>query len=126
MDPIIKEAAYTAARIMEANIKAQAPSQKIAGGTKVIPVFDGEELRFEVVLDEQVKYGIFLDSGTEREYKPNPNAAWSPNPGKGTDGIKPRYWTNLDEAMQERMTKIIEEAMTKAMEKKIDEEISQI
>ena len=126
MDPIVKEAAYTVARIMEANIRAQAPSQKVAGGTIVMPVFENDEVRFEVVLEEKVKYGVFLDSGTEREYKPNPNAAWNPAPGKGVDGIKPRYWTNIEDSLQVRMAQIIEQAMTQAMENKIDKELEKI
>jgi hypothetical protein len=126
MDPIVVEAAYLAARVMEANIRSQSPSEKIAGGTTVLPVFENDEVRFEVVLADQVKYGIFLDSGTMREYKPNPNAAFNPNPGKGDDGIKPRYWTNMDETFQERITQIMERAMTEAIEKNIDKQLEKI
>lgn len=58
-------------------------------------------------------YGRFLDSGTGRYRKPNPNARWNPKPGKGRMGIKPRYWTNLNKATTAKIAKIIQRELAK-------------
>jgi hypothetical protein len=124
MDPIIVEAAEMAARIIQNELRTQAPSEKIASGLTVVPVYTMGEVDFDVVLDDKVKYGIYLDSGTEDEKKINPDAEWNPNPGKGQGGIKPRYWTNLNESIQVRIDMIIEEAWDTVTEKKLDEQLN--
>jgi hypothetical protein len=60
-----------------------------------------------------LSYGVFTDSGTGRYRRPNPEARWNPNPGKGQGGIKPRYWTNLDNSVAIRIARIIEREIAK-------------
>ena len=127
ISPIITEAANLAARVMENELRAQAPSEKIAKGVSVMPVYEGGEdnlsVDFDIYLEESVIYGIFLDSGTLDQYEPNPDANWNPNPGVGKGGIEPRYWTNIPEEATARIDLIIETALEQAKEKEIEAEI---
>ena len=63
-----------------------------------------------------LNYGVFTDSGTGRYRRPNPNAKFNPRPGKGKGGIKPRYWTNLDNAVTIRISEIIEREIEKQIQ----------
>lgn len=122
MDQELVDAAELAARVIQNELMAQAPSEKIAKGLTVVPIYSENDVDFEIVLDDSVKYGIFLDSGTLAEKVVDPDAEWDPNPGKGKGGIKPRYWTNLEESMQVRIDMILEEALEKIQERKLDKE----
>lgn len=127
MSPIIEAAANLAARIIENELRAQSPSEKIAKGVTVVPTYEGEEneiiVDFDIYLEENVIYGIYLDSGTLKQYEPNPDANWNPDPGKGIGGIEPRYWTNIPEEVTARIDLIIETALEEAKEKEIEAEI---
>ena len=119
-----------AARVVENEIRAQAPSDKISSGVKVIPtlteVGDALDINFETVLDSSVKYGWYLDSGTLKEKDPDDNAEWDPNPGEGEGGIKPRHWTNLPEGAQQRVDMIIEDAFVTAKEEELEQLMNNI
>lgn len=125
ISPLIIQAADLAARVAENEIRSQAPSGTISGGTRVIPILletpDGFDISFETVLEDSVKYGWYLDSGTLAEKEPNEEAEWNPEPGKGEGGIKPRYWTNLKPEAQARIDMIIEDAFTAAKEAEIEQ-----
>ena len=127
ISPIIEAAANLAARIIENELRAQAPSDKISKGVSVIPAYSGGEtdltVDFDIFLEEDVIYGIFLDGGTLDLYDPNPDANWNPDPGVGEGGIKPRYWTNIPEEAQSRIDMIIETALEEAKEKEIEEKL---
>jgi len=129
MSPIIEAAAYEAARVVQNELMAQAPSDKIAKGLTVVPIIEGQgddtSISYEILLDENVIYGVFLDSGTLEEYDPNDEAEWDPNPGKGEGGIKPRYWISIPEEAQVRIDMIIEAALETAKEKEIEEMLEQ-
>jgi hypothetical protein len=129
MSPIIEAAAYEAARVIQNELMAQAPSEKIAKGITVEPVFDegGEEISvdFEIVLDDSVFYGSFLNTGTLAELDPSDDAEWNPEPGKGKGGIKPRYWLNWSEEIQVRIDLIIEAALELAQEKEIEKQLDE-
>jgi hypothetical protein len=124
---IITEAANLAARIIENELRAQAPSDKISKGVSVVPAYSGGEtdltINFDIYLEENVIYGIFLDGGTLEQYDPNPDAKWNPDPGVGKGGIEPRYWTNIPEEAQLRIDMIIEAALEEAKEKEIEEQL---
>ena len=90
------------ARVYENQIRGQAPSGKIKGGTTVVPVYGKDTVELDVVLAENVFYGKFLDQGTGKYFKENEvRGPFNPNPGKGTDGIIPRYWMSLSEALED-------------------------
>jgi hypothetical protein len=130
INPLIIKAADMAARVVENEIRAQAPSDKISSGVKVIPtlteVGDALDINFETVLDSSVKYGWYLDSGTLKEKDPDDNAEWDPNPGEGEGGIKPRHWTNLPEGAQQRVDMIIEDAFVTAKEEELEQLMNNI
>jgi hypothetical protein len=121
MSPEVKQAYEMAARIMENEYRAQAPSKKIANGTTVIPVFNGDEVDFLVDLDSQVRYGIYLDMGTGK-YRTDVEGKYNANPGKGTKGIRPRFWISLSDAAQVRIDMIIEEALDKQIEEELNKQ----
>jgi hypothetical protein len=105
-----------AARLIEANLKRQAPvgkgTKKKPGGAlkrsiKVKANYTGESVQFRY---SYLYYGVYVDKGT-RPYgvygkgsKPGP---WNPNPGKGEGGIKPRFWTSLENSTKIRVKRII-------------------
>lgn len=61
-----------------------------------------------------LSYGRFLDLGTERYFKgERPDAKWTPNPGKGKGGIKPRYWTNLGKPTQKIIADLVAKEIAK-------------
>jgi|688.fasta_scaffold391049_2 hypothetical protein len=121
MSPEVKKIYELVARSIENEIKAQAPSKKIASGTTVVAEFTGDnEVEFVTVIEDQVKYGIYLDKGTGK-YRSDTEGKWNPNPGKGDDGIIPRFWTSLSDTFMERINMMIEEALTAAEEKKNEE-----
>ena len=128
MDPIIEAAGYQAARIIENELRAQAPSDAIAKGFVVLPVYtqvseDEIDVDFEYFLEEEVFYGYFLNTGTLDELAPSDEAPWNPTPGKGQGGIKPRYWMNLPEEVQFRIDMIIDLALEEATDKKVEQEL---
>jgi hypothetical protein len=87
----------------------------------VVAEFTGDnEVEFVTVIEDQVKYGIYLDKGTGK-YRSDTEGKWNPNPGKGDDGIIPRFWTSLSDTFMERINMMIEEALTAAEEKKNEE-----
>jgi hypothetical protein len=130
ISPIITQAANLAARIIENELRAQAPSGKIASGVSVVPSYQGSgneiEVNFDTYLEEEVKYGIYLDSGTLKEKLPNPDGEYNPDPGEGKGGIKPRYWTNIPEESQYRIDLIIDTALETAKEKEAEEKLDKI
>ncbi len=121
MSPEVKKIYELVARSIENEIKAQAPSKKIASGTTVVAEFTGDnEVEFVTVIEDRVKYGIYLDKGTGK-YRSDTEGKWNPNPGKGDDGIIPRFWTSLSDTFMERINMMIEEALIAAEEKKNEE-----
>ncbi len=126
MSPEIKAIYETVARSMENEIKAQAPSKKIAAGTTVVAEFIGDDqVEFVTVIDDQVKYGIYLDKGTGK-YRSDTEGKWNPNPGKGDDGIIPRFWTSLSDTFIERINMMVEEALIAAEDKKNEELLKEL
>ncbi len=126
MSPEVKSIYQTVARSIENEIKAQAPSKKIAAGTTVVTEFTGDdEVQFVTVIEDQVKYGIYLDKGTGK-YRSDTEGRWNPNPGKGTDGIRPRFWTSLSDTFVERINMMIEQALIAAEDKKNEEKLNKL
>lgn len=67
-----------------------------------------------------LEYGKFTDEGTKPYYKgEQPNKKWNPKPGPGKKGIKPRYWTHLDKATLQQISKLIAKETTKQLAKAI-------
>ena len=112
MELSLKPVLPTIAKIMQDQLRRQAP---VATGTlqqsvvvRAVENADGVQL-----ITGYLNYGVFTDSGTGRYRRPNPEARWNPKPGKGKGGIKPRYWTNLDNAVNIRIARIIEREIAK-------------
>jgi len=96
LDPDIRRAASTAARLTTTKLKSQAPVKtgalRNSVRTQVIPRGDAFTLQISYL-----PYGKFLDLGTgPYRTRPTNRRAWNPKPGKGKGGIKPRFWTTLD------------------------------
>jgi len=118
-----------AAQIIAFEIRAQAPSQKIANSISVKPVMTSEmdseiEVNFEVNYGDKI-YGLFLDFGTMAE-RETERGEWNPNPGKGKGGIKPRFFTTPSEATILRVMELIEEAYLKQETERIEEELANL
>ena len=67
------------------------------------------------------EYGKFTDKGTGSylDEGDSSNKKWRPKPGPGKKGIKPRYWTNLDTATYQQISKLIAKETTKQIAKAI-------
>jgi hypothetical protein len=118
MELSLKPVLPTIAKIMQDQLRRQAPDGPESGDplrqsviVRAVENADGVQL-----VTGYLNYGVFTDSGTGRYRKPNNNAKWNPKPGKGKGGIKPRYWTNLDNAVTIRISKIIERELAKQIQ----------
>lgn len=119
------------ARVYENEIKAQAPGSTIKGGTSVVVEYEGDAVSLAVVLEDKVSYGIFLDQGTGSYYNANEERGpFNPKPGKGTDGIIPRYWMSLSEALEQRTQDELDQAIldqrAEEAEKEFDDTVIEI
>lgn len=117
MSPELFDALNISAQIIAFDIRAQAPSRKIANSISVRPVLASEmdseiEVDFEVNYGDKI-YGLFLDFGTMAE-RESERGEWNPNPGKGKGGIKPRFFTTPSEATTLKVMELIEEAFLKS------------
>lgn len=95
----ISKAANMAARVYQTRLRYQSPvgeTGKLKRSINVIPEMTEDGFVFK---ETYLTYGIFTDSGTKRYYKPNKKAKWNPRPGRGKGGIKPRYWTNINDSI---------------------------
>ena len=115
MELSLKPVLPTIAKLMQDQLRKQAPDGPAPGDPlrKSIVVRAKESKDGVQMVTGYLTYGIFTDSGTGRFRKPNPEAKWNPTPGKGKGGIKPRYWTNLDQAITIRIAQIIEKELAK-------------
>jgi hypothetical protein len=99
-DPKLKQAYNRIARKLESFLRSQAPVGRtgtLREQTKV--VVDDNGFRIETV-----NYGFFLHLGTEEEtsgltFEEAIVKRYNPNPGKGDDGIKPRYWMSFGQTL---------------------------
>lgn len=116
MELSLKPVLPTIAKIMQDQLRKQAP---VATGRlqKSVVVKAKESKDGVQLVTGYLTYGIFTDSGTGRYNRPNPEAPWNPKPGKGKGGIKPRYWTNLDDAITIRIARIIEKELARQIKK---------
>jgi hypothetical protein len=120
----VMTAARTAAALIEQELKAQSPSRKIGSGLFVTPSVSAEGVEFSVTFADGVRYGIFLDRGTGRYRAPETEVGrWNPNPGKGTGGIIPRFFTVISDSTQERVAQVLGEAYLADLEEQILNEL---
>jgi superfamily II helicase len=129
-----KQIFESVARRIEEILRGQAPSANLAGAVQV--VYE-EGNGFIISLDDNAKYGIYLWRGTRDEIASGAvagtdsdsiqstyEAIWDRkpdlNPGKGTKGIKPRYWLNLIAADIDELQNEIDKAITDAQDKQLE------
>jgi hypothetical protein len=129
----LKEQFALIARRVEEILRGQAPSRNLAGAVQVVYENDG----FVISLDDNATYGIYLWRGTGEEradgavpgtdasaIQTTYEAIWDKkpnlNPGKGTKGIKPRFWLNLIAADIDELQYEIEQAITTALEQQLE------
>jgi hypothetical protein len=98
-----------AAIVYQNRIKFQAPvdTGRLKASVKVQAFIDADfdAIRFEV---GYLRYGRFTDLGTGPYYKgENERAKWNKSPRKGKGGIRPRYWTNIDQQEKTRILNIL-------------------
>ena len=74
--------------------------------------------KIDLVVDFK-DYGVFTDSGTGNYFKPSNTAKWNKAPGKGKGGIRPRYWTNLDESTRINVNQMIKTEVTKGIKQEL-------
>ena len=125
MEPEIKKAAYMAARVFQNALQAQAPvgprprtadakakyPQALKQSIKVTPIFTEDSVKFKSTYN---LYGKFVDLGTGAYRTPaSRRKAWNPRPGKGTDGIKPRFWTSIKQSVRNSINKMLTDAYAK-------------
>lgn len=112
MELSLKPVLPTIAKLMQDQLRRQAPVA--TGRLQQSVVVRARESEDGVqMVTGYLNYGVFTDSGTGRYRRPNNDARWNPKPGKGQGGIKPRYWTNLDNAVTIRIARIIEREIAK-------------
>ena len=101
----LSEAISMGARVMQANLRRQAPvdTGDLKRSITVRGAYDGRTLKF---ISNYLTYGKFTDLGTG-PYKANKRGAWNPRPGLGRGGIRPRFWTTIDRAIQTNLKKTI-------------------
>ena len=126
----LKQIFQSVARRIEEILRGQAPSANLAGAVQVAYEDNG----FIISLDDNATYGIYLWRGTRDEIASGAvagidsdsiqstyEAIWDRkpdlNPGKGTKGIKPRYWLNLIAADIDELQNEIDKAVTDAWDK---------
>jgi len=93
--------------LIKNRMQFQAPVEtgKLKRSIKVKAFYNASGVQFK---SEYVTYGVFTDLGTRRYYRgEQPNKKWNPRPGPGKGGIKPRYWTNLDNSTYVQVGKLI-------------------
>ena len=118
----IKMAMDKASRIIVLALRQQAPVAKegrdrgdLRNSIKVTPIFTStENFGFEITANE---YGLFLDGGTGR-YKTKDRKEWNPNPGKGDDGIKPRFWLSVPPRVWKKVNALLSSAIKKYLQRK--------
>jgi len=122
----VLNAAQVASRLIEEELRSQAPGRKIGPGLSVSPVIERDAIDFVVTFADGVKYGIFLDRGTGR-YRAGETEVgrWNPNPGKGTGGIIPRFFTVISNGTQERIAQILGQAFLEDLEQQFEKEIDE-
>lgn len=112
----LKQAYNRIARKLESFLRSQAPlgdTGSLREQTKV--VVDDNGFRIETV-----NYGFFLHLGTEEEtsglnFEEAIIKRYNPNPGKGDDGIKPRYWMSFGQTLWQQILDEIEREEGKAL-----------
>lgn len=129
----LKQAFADVAKRIEEILRGQAPSANLSGAVQVVYEDDG----FIISLDDKARYGIYLWRGTRDEIASGAipgtdadalqttyDAIWDRkpdlNPGKGTKGIKPRYWLNLKMADIQELEYEIDKAITEALNKQLE------
>lgn len=83
-----------------------------------VKVYEDDGIKWKSSWAEYGKFtnkgtGVYLDRGDIS------GKFWNPNPGPGKKGIKPRYWTNLDKATRQQISKLIGRETTKQIVKSI-------
>jgi len=99
------------ARLLQANLKRQAPvdTGALQKSIKVRGRMVGDRINFNV---EYLGYGKFTDMGTG-PYRASARKTWNPRPGKGRGGIKPRFWLTFNRAVYDQVRKRIAQAVGK-------------
>ena len=112
--------------LIKNRLKYQVPvgkgTKKKRGGTLKrsidVKVYEDDGIKWK---SSWAEYGKFTNRGT-KPYLDRGDISgkfWNPNPGPGKKGIKPRYWTNLDKATRQQISKLIGRETTKQIVKSI-------
>lgn len=111
MADVFTQAIATSARLMQANLKRQAPFDTgvLHKSIKVRGTMVGDRVEFNVSYAE---HGIYTDLGTGR-YRTRTRKTWNPRPGKGKGGIKPRFWLTFSKTVYDNMRRRIAAATGK-------------
>jgi len=98
-------------RLIANNLQRQAPRKtgELIRSIKVTGSYDGKSVKFN---SDYVPYGVYTDLGTGPYKAKRSGGNWNPAPGKGRGGIKPRFWTTLDESTRQRVNKIISKVVS--------------
>jgi hypothetical protein len=93
----LTQALNLSARLLADNLRKQVPVKtgKLKRSIKVKANYTGKSVQFRY---DYERYGIWVDKGTRPYgvYGKGKNGPWNPNPGKGTGGIRPRFWTSIE------------------------------
>ena len=108
-DPKLQAALNMAARIATNVLKKQVPVKKgdLQKSIKVSGVQTDNSVK---LVSDYLPYGVYTDRGTG-PYRTRAGRPWNPNPGKGQGGIRPRFWTTLDQANRTKINNILRKAM---------------
>lgn len=100
-------------RIIKTALRAQAPVKTgaLQKSVQVKAVLSEDGVKFTPTF---LRYGTYLNQGTGRyKVKETKGRPFNPNPGKGTMGIKPRFWLNIQATTMQAVNKILYKEIAK-------------
>jgi len=101
-----------AARLIAANLRRQAPvaTGALKRSIRVSGSYTGDSIQFRY---SYLYYGKFVDKGTGPYgvRGKGKTGQWNPNPGKGIGGIRPRFWTSLEDSVKKQVKKQVAKAI---------------
>lgn len=126
-DSILTPATNLASRLISAQLKRQAPVKTGALKRSTKVKTEREEVDGEYIFTynfDYLGYGIYTDLGTgQYAVDEDRRREWNPAPGKGKGGIKPRFWTTIEQSVSDRVGDLLTDASQRALIRDLENEL---